>query len=577
MQWFINLKTKNKLLFSFIFIAIFIAVVGVAGIFSLDKVNSNVESMYTKGITPIELLGKVDSNFQKSAIEVQRIIWKTQVLNDQKVIDKAVSEIDKYANETNQYIQQFKSFDLTDKEKELLASYEKTTETYRTTRNQAIEEARKNNFTEAIRLNDLAAVERDKLSGILGEMQAQAQLYADDLKNSSEGIYASSRFLSITMTILGLVIAIAFSLIIGGLISKPLLDAVSKANMFAQGDFSDDVPEVFLRRKDEIGTLARAFAEIDNNLSALIRQVSSTAEDMSASSQELSASAEEVSAQGESINSSTMEIAAGMEETSASTEEVMASGAEMEKGALLLSQKADDGNSIVREIEARAEKMSASAQESRKVATQIYSEKQKNIREAIKDGEVVQEIVLMAKTISDIAAQTNLLALNAAIEAARAGEQGRGFAVVAEEVRKLAEQSATTVTGIQTVIVKVQSAFKNLSQNSSEILQFIDEKVTPDYEVLVETGLQYANDADTVGKLVADFASTSEQMSASIEQVNKAIETVAAAIEEATSSSQEISNNVGETTKAIDQVAKVAQKQAFLAQNLNDLIRKFKI
>lgn len=387
------------------------------------------------------------------------------------------------------------------------------------------------------------------------------------------GVSALQRVLLITIliaTIFGFLSAFFYSRII----AIPLSKGVQFANQVALGDLTQVLEQ---KSKDEIGKLAGALNLAVQNTRQMIGQVVSNTENINTSSGELSAVVEEISAQAENISSNTQEIAAVMEETSAMSEEITASVNEVTRTINVLAGRAEEGNRMVKAIYARAEELKKNGETSREVAQTLYREKQSGIIKAIEEAKVVQDIERMAQTISEIAGQTNLLALNAAIEAARVGEEGRGFAVVADEVRQLAEQSASAVLSINELIKKVQIAVLNLSVNSNDILQFIDEKVNRDYEALVDTGMQYLNDANTVGTLVNDFTSNIKEIAESVQQVGDAVESMAASVEQAAASSQEIANNIGETAKGVESIAEVAQGQVEHARELSQTVNKFKL
>ena len=56
-----------------------------------------------------------------------------------------------------------------------------------------------------------------------------------------------------------------------------------------------------------------------------------------------------------------------------------------------------------------------------------------------------------------------------------------------------------------------------------------------DYEMLVETGEQYNNDAQLLNEMVTNLSATTEQLYASINSMSKAINDVASASEEGAS------------------------------------------
>jgi methyl-accepting chemotaxis protein len=117
-------------------------------------------------------------------------------------------------------------------------------------------------------------------------------------------------------------------------------------------------------------------------------------------------------------------------------------------------------------------------------------------------------IAKIIKTIDEIAFQTNILALNAAVEAARAGEAGAGFAVVAEEVRALAQRSATAARETADKIEAALTKSNEGARTSVEVAQMLEQIV------------EQVRKMDT---LVAEIATASGEQSQGLEQITKAV------------------------------------------------------
>ncbi len=119
-------------------------------------------------------------------------------------------------------------------------------------------------------------------------------------------------------------------------------------------------------------------------------------------------------------------------------------------------------------------------------------------------GERSQQIGSIVETMGSISARTDILALNASIEAVRAGQEGRGFAAVAEEVRKLAETTASASRQIAGLVESIQSETQSTIANmKDERLQVQEEiqRVQQAGRVLDQIRKSSATAAEDAGKI----------------------------------------------------------------------------
>ncbi|OOM79299.1 putative methyl-accepting chemotaxis protein YoaH [Clostridium puniceum] len=569
-----NVKIKTKIMIFSITMIFFIIFIGGAGYYYNLKSSESVKSMYKERLLPIQWLNDNRNQARGIDADIYYIILNNKNAEEQK---NRFNDIQERLKKYDENWENYKQTDLEEFEAQTITIVEIEFKAYREGMNNVLKLAMEGNSQDAF---EKYKVLNSKIEEFHKNLKALAEYnteQAQEIDNQNNLDFTWSIRVFIGLVLISVIISVILAVVITKVIVKPLNKTVNYIKVLSQKDFTGIMPQNYLKRKDEIGELSNSLFLMQKDVGDLIRNIMEEAQDMSASSQELSATVEELTTTAENINEAINNITHDVQETSASAEEISASVQEVDSSVTILSNKAMEGSSNASESRMRAIEIQKKGKSSIEETRRIYEEKKKKGLKALKDGEVVKEIEVMANTIADISDQTNLLSLNAAIEAARAGEQGKGFAVVAEEVRHLAEQSSQAVTKIQDTITKVEAAFKNLADNNQEVLNFIVEDVDPKFEDMRITGDQYYKDSEFVTNMSQEIASMSEELTATINQVSEAIQTTADTAQKSSENAEMIKESIDETTRAIGQVMQTAQQQAELAEKLSDMINEFKI
>lgn len=571
MKWMNNLKISQKLILSFLLTALFIGIVGAIGINNMNKINSNAIKMHDYNLKSIENLNSIKQNFADIETETMKLVYQNEDAEQNKSVSKNIENL---SNSSYVIVNTYDKYISSAEEKGIFSKLKVDIYEYEDNINVIKLYVVNNEFSEAGDRFLKVATLRSNVYSDLDRLIEINRKEADNANALNISTYKTSIYITIGITLLGLIIAIVLGIMISVLISRRVEKILCFAKSLQHGDLQQYIK---VNYKDEIGQASSALNEANSNVKNLIGEIVNSSGVINSSSQDLSSTTEEISSTMQVISEATGIIASGSKELSSISEEVGSSSLEIGETTANLAKKAQDAVISANEIKKRALNVKQKAERSIIEGNNIYKEKSENILKSIEEGKIVEQVKTMADSIGRIAEQTNLLALNAAIEAARAGEQGKGFAVVADEVKKLAEQSGKAVLDIQDMVTQVQVAFNNLSTSGKEILDYIGINIKPSFELLMNTGIQYENDAEFINGMAKDIAYSSKEINEIVEQVNSAIENMSSTAEESASGSEEIMNSINDVTIAVNDVAKSAENQAELAQKLTEITKSFKI
>ncbi|WNS75286.1 methyl-accepting chemotaxis protein [Bacillus sp. DTU_2020_1000418_1_SI_GHA_SEK_038] len=373
---------------------------------------------------------------------------------------------------------------------------------------------------------------------------------------------------------LGIIWSGVLAFFAAGFIIKPLQKLEKMALKAAQGDIQEDVE--LAKSDDEIRSLGVAFNDMLANLREMVQKIDEnfreTNEKVIAISKESSYAAEQANSIARTIN----EISLGADNSAIAIQST--------------AELVEDVISIAEEVQAKAKASVAVSSEmvqdlhdSKKVIHSLVSgieklanENQESLQTVIRLEENARKVEQIIQLVGDIAAQTNLLALNASIEAARAGEHGKGFAVVAEEVRKLADESATAVQGISELISNIQAEVQNVVKQISEQVETANNEAKKGTEtnVVIEEMTKTVNEMASFVSAITDLV---DRQMESIQHTSTQSQEVAAIAEETSAGAQEVATATDQQNEVMSNVENLASELKEQAEKLKNTITRFQI
>ncbi|WP_153117979.1 methyl-accepting chemotaxis protein [Rhodocyclus tenuis] len=525
-----RLSVKARLAVLVSILSLLMLAVGGLGLFAAASIKDRLQTVYEDRTVTAFQLAIVMDNLHRS----RGRIWAAMLVDDPEKAAREVEGIAGFLKLSDGQWSAYQATYLTPEEKVLATSFDAHYQEFKRTLATlgpvaaGGDRARTAEADAASGFRKTFTAAREELNKLV-ELQARV---AREEYDAAIGDYQQLRLAAGALIACGLLLGIGIAWVIIRSITQPLDAAVASAQRIAQGDLTQPVPP---GAGAELGRLLDAMGEMQSALKGVVAAITQDATRVAETAQQLATSSTEVAMASGMQSEATAAIAASVEEMTVSISHINGRTADTRELSQRVGELSENGAQVTARATGSVEGIASSVD---LASAQIDDLSHK-----------IDRVSGIVKVISEIADQTNLLALNAAIEAARAGEQGRGFAVVADEVRKLAERTATSTQEISAVIGEILAS---ASDSVSSMKQSVGQ---------VAVGVRLSGDA---GEAIRQIQTLDRELGSAVNEI-------AEALHEQSQASTEIARQVERIAQATEENSATIKATAEASENLNAL------